>query len=522
MSGNPATTGLPRLGEGPVSEWLRRRRRTRFSSMREFIRYLEERRELLRVGQEIDRRLEVAALCRRSLLNGGPSFLFENVRGSEMPVLGNLFTNPDRVAAALGMETLDDLRHAGEMLRFFKTPHMPDGLGDSLRSLPEFARLAHLRPARVTDAPCQEQQWRGDAVDLGRLPIATCWPDDAGPLLTFGLVVTRGPYKPRMNVAVYRQQLHDRNKLIMRWLPHRGGAIDYREWCQAHPERPFPVAVVIAPDPATLIAAVAPIPDTLSEYQFAGLLRGAPTSLVDCLSVDLAVPATAEIVLEGHIYPGETAEEGPFCDHTGYYNAVESFPVFTVEAISTRRQPIYHNTYMGRPPEDEPSMLAAALNELFVPLLRDQFPEIVDFYLPPAACSYRVAVVSIRKQYPGHAQRIMMGIWSYLRQFTYTKFVVVTDDDIDVRDMDEVLWAISTRCDPSRDTTLIDRTPIDYLDFASPEGGLGGKLGIDATSKLAGETSRQWGRAARVSPATERRVDELWAALELDRDARCE
>jgi len=515
VSKGPLKTGMPRPGEGPVSEWLNRRRMTRYSSMREFLTDLEKEGELKRVSQEIDRKLEITALCRRSLRAGGPTFLFENVRDSDMPVLGNLFSRPDRVAAALGLESLDDLRKAGEMLRFFKTPHIPEGLGDGLRSLPNFARLAHLRPDTVRNPPCQELQWRGDEVDLSNLPIATCWPEDAGPLLTFGLVVTRGPHKKRINVAVYRQQLIGRNKLIMRWLPHRGGAIDFREWQAANPGKPFPLAVVIAPDPATLVSAVAPIPDTLSEYQFAGLLRGAPTELANCLSIPLSVPASSEIVLEGHIYPGDEADEGPFCDHTGYYNSVQRFPVFTVETMTSRQQPIYHNTYLGKPPEDEPSMLASALNELYIPLLQEQFPEIVDFYLPPAACSYRVAIVSIRKQYAGHACRIMFGIWSYLRQFTYTKFIIITDDDIDIRNMNDVLWAVSTRADPVRDTTLVDRTPIDYLDFASPDPGLGGKMGIDATHKMPEESSRDWGRIADTTPATERRVEALWSALGL-------
>jgi len=506
---------LPRLGEGPISEWLNRNSRPRYTDLRGFLQFLENRGDLLRIQAPIDRKLEITEFCRRSLVQKGPSFLFENVIDSDMPVLGNLFTRPDRVAEALGMETLDDLRDAGELLRFFKTPSMPANLGEGLRSLPQFARLGHLRSRYLDRPPCQQVVLRGDDVDLAHLPIATCWPEDAGPLLTFGLVITQGPRKPRVNAAIYRQQLLGKNKLIMRWLPHRGGAIDYQEWRIRHSGKPFPVAVVIGPDPATLVAAVAPIPDTLSEYQFAGLLRGSPTELAHCVSNSLSVPATAEIVLEGHIQPGEEATEGPFCDHTGYYNAVDKFPVFTVDAMTLRDGAIYHNTYMGKPPQDEPSMLSAALNELYIPLLQDQFPEIADFYLPPAACSYRIAVVSIRKQYAGHARRIMFGVWSYLRQFTYTKFVIVTDDDIDIRNMDEVMWAISTRADPGRDTTIIENTPIDYLDFASPQSGLGGKLGIDATSKLPAETRRDWGRVAVMSANVEARVDQLWKDLGL-------
>lgn len=507
---------MPRLGEGPISEWLHRKSQPRFRDLREFIHKLEENNELLRVSQPIDRQFEITEICRRSLRQQGPSFLFENIKDSKMPILGNLFTRPERVAEALGMASLDDLRHAGELLRFFKTPQIPSDLGEGLKSLPQFARIGHLRPRFREHPPCQEVVLRDGDVDLGLLPITTSWPDDAGPLLTFGLVVTRGPFKPRQNVAVYRQQLIAKNKLIMRWLPHRGGATDYREWCQTHPDKPFPVAVVIGADPATLVAAVAPIPDTLSEYQFAGLLRGGSTELAHCISHDLSVPATAEIVLEGHIYPNDEAEEGPFCDHTGYYNAVASFPVFTVEAMTMRERPIYHNTYMGRPPDDEPSMLAGALNELYIPLLQDQFPEITDFYLPPAACSYRVAIVSIRKQYPGHARRIMFGVWSYLRQFTYTKFVIVTDDDINIRNMNEVLWAVSTRADPARDAVIVDQTPIDYLDFASPISGLGGKMGLDATHKMAAETNRPWGRVAEMTPEVIRNVDALWSELGLD------
>ncbi|MDX5298957.1 MAG: UbiD family decarboxylase, partial [Gammaproteobacteria bacterium] len=352
-------------------------------------------------------------------------------------------------------------------------------------------------------------------VDLYKLPIQTCWPGDAGPLVTWPLVITRGPEKPRQNLGIYRQQLIGRNRLIMRWLSHRGGALDYREWCLRHPEQPFPVAVALGADPATILGAVTPVPDSLSEYAFAGLLRVSKTELVQAQLSDLQVPASAEIVLEGFIYPGDMAPEGPFGDHTGYYNEVDSFPVFTVERITHRRHPIYHSTYTGRPP-DEPAILGLALNEVFIPILQKQFPEIVDFYLPPEGCSYRMAVVTMKKQYPGHAKRVMMGVWSFLRQFMYTKFVIVTDDDVNARDWKDVIWAITTRMDPQRDTVMIDNTPIDYLDFASPVSGLGSKMGLDATHKWPGETQREWGRVITMDPAVKARVDELWPLLGID------
>jgi len=501
------------LGEGPVSRWLERRGRSRWLDLRVFLEDLEQHGELRRVGEAVDSHLEITAICRQSLLRQGPALLFERVKGRDMPVLGNLFGDTRRIGRALGLESLEELREVGRLLSFFKSPHLPSNFWDGLQDAPQWMRLAHLRPRLLSEAACQQNVWVGSEVDLERLPIQTCWPQDVGPLLSFGLVVTRGTRQPRLNVAIYRQQLIGRNKLIMRWLSHRGGAQDYRDWLQEHPDRPFPVAVVLGADPSTILAAVAPVPDTLSEYQFAGLLRGARTELTRCTSHDLLVPTKAEIVLEGHIYPGETALEGPFCDHTGYYNAVAEFPVFTVERICTRENPFYHTSYMGRPPEDEPSVLARALNEIFIPLLQTQFPEIVDFYLPPAACSYRVALVSIRKQYSGHARRIMMGIWSWLRQFTYTKYIIVVDEDIDVRDTGQVLWAISTRSDPGRDSLVIDRTPIDYLDFASPESGLGGKLGLDATRKWPGESNREWGRVAVMSPEIEARAQALCERL---------
>ena len=476
---------------------------------------LEARDQLKRVRQVVSPALEITGLCRHALLKAGPALLFEQVRDSRMPVLGNLFGSEARILAALELDTRADLRKLGQNLAFLRSPSMPDSLRMALDHAPEFARLAHVTPVQKRTAPWQELRIEGPDVDLEALPISTCWPGDAGPLITFGMVITRGPRQARVNLAIYRQQLLERNKLIMRWLPHRGGAQDCREFQQRHPGRPFPVAVVIGADPATLLAAVTPIPDTLSEYQFAALLRGRRSRVVESAFSGLPIPQGAEIVLEGHIHPGETALEGPFADHTGYYNATAEFPVFTCEQISQRQQPLYLTTYMGRPGEDEPSVLAAALNEMFIPLLQAQYPEVVDFYLPPSACSYRVAIVSIRKQYPGHARRVMFGIWSWLRQFTYTKTIIVTDDDIDIRNWKEVIWAVSTRADPVRDTLLVENTPIDYLDFASPEPGLGGKMGIDATHKLGPESKRSWGRVANMDADTLARVADLARELGL-------
>jgi 4-hydroxy-3-polyprenylbenzoate decarboxylase len=374
-----------------------------------------------------------------------------------------------------------------------------------------------MAPKERSSAPCQQLLLQGDAVDLGRLPIQTCWPEDAGPLITWGLVVTRGPDKPRQNLGIYRMQVIGRNRVIMRWLAHRGGALDFRDFQRAHPGEPFPVAVALGADPATILGAVTPVPDTLSEYAFAGLLRGSRTEVTRCLGSDLQVPASAEIILEGHIQPDDTAPEGPFGDHTGYYNEVDTFPVFTVDRITHRPEPIYHSTYTGRPP-DEPAVLGVALNEVFVPILQKQFPEIADFYLPPEGCSYRLAVVSMKKQYPGHAKRVMLGVWSFLRQFMYTKFVIVTDDDVNVRDWKDVIWAMTTRMDPARDTVIIENTPIDYLDFASPVSGLGSKIGFDATNKWKGETAREWGRPIRMTDAVRQRVDEIWPALGIGPD----
>ncbi|MDX1604910.1 MAG: 4-hydroxy-3-polyprenylbenzoate decarboxylase, partial [Candidatus Competibacterales bacterium] len=426
-----------------------------------------------------------------------------------------LFGTPRRVALAMGEESVTALREIGKLLAFLKDPDPPRGMRDAWQKLPIFRKVLDMAPKKVGRPDCQAEVLEGEAVDLERLPIQTCWPEDAGPLITWGLVVTRGPDKTRQNLGIYRQQLIGRNRLIMRWLSHRGGALDFRDWQRARPGEPFPVAVALGADPATILGAVTPVPDTLSEYAFAGLLRGSRTELAQCLGSDLQVPASAEFVLEGTIRPGDTAPEGPFGDHTGYYNEVDEFPVFTVERITHRPDPIYHSTYTGRPP-DEPAILGVALNEVFVPILQKQFPEITDFYLPPEGCSYRLAVVALRKQYPGHAKRVMFGIWSFLRQFMYTKFVIVVDDDIDIRDWRDVIWALTTRMDPARDTVLVENTPIDYLDFASPVSGLGSKQGFDATHKWPGETSREWGRPIRMDDAVRARVDALWPELGLD------
>lgn len=486
----------------------------KYRDLRDFIAQLEKIGELKRISVAVSTHLEMTEICDRVLRAQGPALLFENVAGHNMPVLANLFGTPRRVALGMGEESIDALREVGKLLAYLKEPEPPKGLKDAWDKWPVLKQVLNMSPKVVSSAPCQEVVWEGADVDLGRLPIQHCWPGDVAPLITWGLVVTRGPNKPRQNLGIYRQQVIAPNKVIMRWLAHRGGALDYQEWCKAHPGEPYPLAVVIGADPATILGAVTPVPDSISEYQFAGLLRGAKTELVKCIGSDLQVPASAEIVLEGVIHPGETALEGPFGDHTGYYNEQETFPVFTIERMTMRREPIYHSTYTGKPP-DEPAMLGVALNEVFVPLLQKQFPEIADFYLPPEGCSYRMAVVSMKKQYPGHAKRVMFGIWSYLRQFMYTKFIIVVDDDIDIRNWQEVIWAITTRVDPSRDTLLVDSTPIDYLDFASPVSGLGSKMGLDATNKWPGETQREWGEPIVMDEKVRQRVDELWASLGL-------
>ena len=490
-----------------------------YRDLREFLSQLEQAGELKRVRAEVDPKLEMTEVCDRVLNAGGPALLFEKPKGYAIPVLGNLFGTTRRIALAMGADVgsdpLEALRDVGKLLAFLKEPEPPKGFRDVVaRWVPIIKQVMHMAPKEVSGAPCQATLWEGDEVDLSRLPIQTCWPGDAGPLITWGLTVTRGPRKARQNLGIYRQQVIAKNKVIMRWLPHRGGAIDFREHSQARPGEPFPVAVALGADPASILGAVTPVPDTLSEYQFAGLLRGSRTEVARCVGSDLQVPAASEIVLEGVILPGESALEGPFGDHTGYYNEKETFPVFTVERLTMRREPIYHSTYTGKPP-DEPAVLGAALNEVFVPILQKQFPEIVDFYLPPEACSYRLAVASIRKQYPGHAKRVMFGIWSVLRQFMYTKLIVVTDDDLDVRDWKEVVWAISTRVDAVRDVLIVENTPIDYLDFASPVAGLGSKMGIDATHKWPAETSRAWGRPIAMRPEVKRRIDSLWKDLDL-------
>jgi 4-hydroxy-3-polyprenylbenzoate decarboxylase len=486
----------------------------RYRDLRDFIAQLEKIGELKRVTAPVSTHLEMTEICDRVLRSQGPAILFENVSGHSMPVLANLFGTPHRVALGMGEESISALHEVGTLLAYLKEPEPPKGLKDAWEKWPVLKQVLTMSPKVLSSAPCQEIVWQGDDVDLGKLPIQTCWPGDIGPLITWGLVVTRGPLKERQNLGIYRQQVIAPNKVIMRWLAHRGGALDFRDHCTKNPGQPFPVAVVIGADPATILGAVTPVPDSLSEYQFAGLLRGSKTELVKCQGSDLLVPAFAEIVLEGVIHPEETALEGPFGDHTGYYNEQERFPVFTIERITMRSNPIYHSTYTGKPP-DEPSMLGVALNEVFVPLLRKQFPEIADFYLPPEGCSYRMAVVSVRKQYAGHAKRVMFGIWSFLRQFMYTKFIIVVDEDIDVRDWKEVIWAITTRVDPVRDTLLVDNTPIDYLDFASPVSGLGGKMGLDATNKWPGETQRTWGTPIAMDEGVKRRVDEMWTELGL-------
>ena len=502
----------------------------KYADLRDFLAQLESRGLLRRIGAPVSPVLEMTEICDRTLRAGGPALLFERPSGSTIPVLGNLFGTPERVALGMGADNVAALREVGELLAALKEPEPPRGLKDALGKVAMLkAALWDMAPKTVRSAACQEVVREGDDVDLGQLPIQTCWPGDVGPLITWGLVVTRGPHKKRQNLGIYRQQVLGRNRLIMRWLAHRGGALDFRDHRLARPGEPFPIAVALGADPATILGAVTPVPDTLSEYQFAGLLRGARTETARCIGLDLQVPASAEIVLEGHVRPDpanaggaisaanagyETALEGPFGDHTGYYNEVERFPVFTVERITMRRGPIYHSTYTGKPP-DEPAVLGVALNEVFVPILRRTFPEIVDFYLPPEGCSYRMAVVSMRKQYPGHARRVMFGVWSFLRQFMYTKFIVVVDDDVDARDWKEVIWAITTRMDPARDTVLVENTPIDYLDFASPVAGLGGKMGLDATNKLPGETAREWGRPIAMDPAVKARVDAMWKDLGL-------
>lgn len=486
----------------------------KYKDLRDFITKLEVEGELKRITVEVDPYLEMTEICNRVLHTGGPALLFENPKGSSIPVLGNLFGTPRRVALGMGEDSVAALREIGKLLAFLKEPDPPRGIKEAWRTLPIFKKVLDMAPKVVRSAPCQEVVLEGSDVDLSQIPIQTCWPGDAGPLITWGLVVTKGPYKERQNMGIYRQQVLGPNQVIMRWLAHRGGALDFQAWQQAHPGDSFPIAVALGADPATILGAVTPIPDTLSEYAFAGLLRGSKTELARCLGSELQVPASAEIVLEGYLKAGEEAEEGPFGDHTGYYNEIERFPVFTIERLTHRHHPIYHSTYTGRPP-DEPAILGVALNEVFVPILQKQFPEITDFYLPPEGCSYRMAVVTMKKQYPGHAKRVMLGIWSFLRQFMYTKFVIVTDHDINARDWKDVIWAMTTRMDPARDCVIIENTPIDYLDFASPVSGLGSKIGFDATHKWKGETQREWGQPIAMDEKIKQRVDRIWNHLGL-------
>ena len=484
----------------------------KYKDLRDFIQQLEKQGELKRIKAEVDPYLEMTVICDRVLKQGGPALLFENPKGSNIAVLANLFGTPKRVAMGMGAKDISELRGIGELLAYLKEPEPPKGMKDALEKLPVFKQVLNMAPKLVSSAPCQEVIRVGAEVDLSVYPIQTSWPEDVAPLITWPLVITKGPNKDRQNLGIYRQQVIGKNKVIMRWLAHRGGALDFKEWQTAHPGQPFPVAVALGADPATILAAVTPVPDSLSEYAFAGLLRGSKTEVVKCLSNDLQVPASAEIVLEGFIYPGETAPEGPYGDHTGYYNEVDEFPVFTIERITQRQVPIFHSTYTGRPP-DEPAILGVALNEVFVPILQKQFPEIVDFYLPPEGCSYRMAVISMKKQYAGHAKRVMLGTWSYLRQFMYTKFVIVVDEDVDVRNWQDVIWAITTRMDPARDLTILENTPIDYLDFASPVSGLGSKVGFDATNKWPGETQREWGRPIVMREDVIKKVDAMWDTL---------
>lgn len=489
----------------------------KYRDLRDFIAQLESMGELKRISAEVDPHLEMTEIADRVLRQGGPALLFENPKGSDIPVLANLFGTPKRVALGMGEESTDALREIGKLLAMLKQPEPPKGFKNALSAFPIFKKVLDMAPKQVRKPACQAVVLEGDEVDLSKLPIQHCWPGDAAPLITWGLVITKGPHQKRQNLGIYRQQVIGKNRVIMRWLSHRGGALDFKAWQEEHPGEPFPISVALGSDPATILGAVTPVPDSLSEYAFAGLLRGSRTELAKGINNDLQVPANAEFILEGYIYPDDMAPEGPYGDHTGYYNEIDSFPVFTIERITHRQDPIYHSTYTGRPP-DEPAILGVALNEVFVPILQKQFPEIVDFYLPPEGCSYRMAVVSIKKQYAGHAKRVMMGVWSFLRQFMYTKFIIVVDDDINTRSWDDVMWAMTTRMDPARDTTMIENTPIDYLDFASPVSGLGSKMGMDATNKWEGETDREWGVPILMDEEVKQRVTERWEELGLNND----
>jgi len=491
----------------------------KYSDLRDFIKQLEKIGQLKRISQPISTDLTMTEISDRTLRAEGPALLFENPTDKYgvphgMPVLTNLFGTPDRVALAMGQKDVHALRDVGKLLAMLKEPEPPKGFRDALSKIPVYKQVLNMPVKLIKKPVCQQEIITGDDVDLTKLPIQKCWPGDVAPLITWGLTVTRGPHKERQNLGIYRQQLIGKNKIIMRWLSHRGGALDFQEFKQTNPGEKYPVSVALGADPATILGAVTPVPDTLSEYAFAGLLRGAKTEVAKCISNDLEVPATAEIILEGYLDPNEVAPEGPYGDHTGYYNEVDHFPVMTVTHITHRKDPIYHSTYTGRPP-DEPAILGVALNEVFVPILQKQFPEIQDFYLPPEGCSYRLAIVTIKKQYAGHAKTVMMGVWSFLRQFMYTKFVIVCDDDINARDWKDVIWAMTTRMDPSRDTLLIENTPIDYLDFASPVSGLGSKMGLDATNKWPGETNREWGEPIVMTEEIKKDVDNIWDELNI-------
>lgn len=486
----------------------------KYNDLRDFIEQLEKIGQLKRITQPISTDLAMTEISDRTLRAEGPALLFENPIGFDMPVLTNLFGTPERVAMAMGQKDVSALREVGKLLAVLKEPEPPKGFKDALSKIPVYKQVLNMPVKRLKKAPCQDIIFSGEDVDLTKLPIQKCWPGDVAPLITWGLTITRGPEKERQNLGIYRQQLLSKNKVVMRWLSHRGGALDFQEFKNKFPGEKYPVSVALGADPATILGAVTPVPDSLSEYAFAGLLRGSKTEVVKSISNDLEVPASAEIVLEGYLDPDEMAPEGPYGDHTGYYNEVDDFPVFTVTHITMRKDPIYHSTFTGRPP-DEPAVLGVALNEVFVPIIQKQFPEIVDFYLPPEGCSYRMAIVTMKKQYPGHAKRVMMGVWSFLRQFMYTKFVIVCDDDVNARDWKDVIWAMTTRMDPARDTTLIENTPIDYLDFASPVSGLGSKMGMDATNKWPGETSREWGEPIVMDPEIQNYVDDIWDELDI-------
>ncbi len=485
-----------------------------YQDLRDFIEKLEKKQLLKRISHSISPNIEMTAICDRTLKKNGPALLFENPTGFSIPVLGNLFGSQERIILGLGRNSVSELREFGKFLALFKSPEPPKGFRDALANLPMYKQILNMAPKITNKAPVYENILTKEEIDLYKLPIQKCWPEDAGPLITWGLVTTKSPSQHRQNLGIYRQQVLDKNKTIIRWLKHRGGAIDYQIFRKTYPDKPFPVAVSLGCDPSTILSAVMPIPDQISEYSFAGLLRGQKTLLTKCLTVDLLVPAKAEIILEGFIYPNDEALEGPFGDHTGYYNDVEKFPVFTIETMALRNSPIYHSTYTGRPP-DEPSMLGLTLNELFIPLIQQQFPEITDFYLPPEGCSYRIAVVTIKKQYPGHARQIMLGIWSFLKQFMYTKWIIVCDDDINARNWQDVMWAISTRMDPKRDTMLLENTPIDYLDFASEKSNIGSKMGFDATNKIGNETTRAWGKKIQQQIDVTKKIEQMWEELNI-------